>query len=317
MNAGMGDIVFAPLYEVLAPARRALRLLPSAGAPAPLAGGRRRAAARDGARVRRPGRRPRRHVPAAGRRRRPALLAVGARLGAARRRRASADRRGAFESFWDRRAVRRTTLRVGDDFDLVVLGVGLGAVPHVAASSSRAIPRWRAMVDHVQTVATQAFQVWMREDMASLGWTAPPINLSGFVEPFDTWADMRHLLARERWPEAARALAYFCSVLPDARGADDRNDAEYPARAREQVRANAVRFLERRRRASVAARRRGRWRVPLGAARRSRGRQRHHGRARCGHSSGPPTSTRPTATRCRCRAAAPIASRPSTTPTTT
>ena len=34
-------------------------------------------------------------------------------------------------------------------------------------------PRWRAMIDNVKTVATQAFQVWMREDMATLGWTRP------------------------------------------------------------------------------------------------------------------------------------------------
>src|SRR5205814_353089 len=79
--------------------------------------------------------------------------------------------------------------------------VGLGAVPYVCREIVARDPRWRAMVERVKTVATQAFQVWMTADMAALGWSGPQVSLSGFVEPFDTWADMRHLIARERWPE--------------------------------------------------------------------------------------------------------------------
>ncbi len=80
-----------------------------------------------------------------------------------------------FESHWDRRKVRTRTLRVGDDFDLVVLGVGIGAMPHVCREIVARDPRWRAMVDHVKTVATQAFQIWMSADMEELGWTDAPI----------------------------------------------------------------------------------------------------------------------------------------------
>jgi uncharacterized protein with NAD-binding domain and iron-sulfur cluster len=150
-----------------------------------------------------------------------------------------------FESFWDRRRLGTKTLRVSDDFDLVVLGVGLGAIPHVCREIVARDPRWRAMVDHVKTVATQAFQVWMSVDMRELGWSAPPASLSGFVEPFDTWADMTHLLPREVWPQTPRALAYFCSVLPDPERPGDRADREFPAAQREEVRRNAVRFLNR------------------------------------------------------------------------
>ena len=145
-----------------------------------------------------------------------------------------------FESFWDRRRARTLTLRVGEDFDLVVLGVGLGAIPHVCRDLVARDPRWRAMVERVKTVATQAFQVWMQPDMAELGWPGPAISLSGFVEPFDTWADMRHLIPRERWARPPGALAYFCNVLQDADGVAA---PDYPARQREQVRRNAVRFL--------------------------------------------------------------------------
>ena len=148
-----------------------------------------------------------------------------------------------FESFWDARKVRTRTLHVGTDFDLVVLGVGLGAVPHVCREIVARDARWRAMVDHVKTVSTQAFQLWLRADMEELGWRGPAVAVSGFIEPFDTWADMRHLISRERWPDPPRALAYFCNVLAEPSGPAARTDPRYPGEKREEVRQNAVRFL--------------------------------------------------------------------------
>jgi uncharacterized protein with NAD-binding domain and iron-sulfur cluster len=148
-----------------------------------------------------------------------------------------------FESFWDTRKVRTRTLHVGTDFDLVVLGVGLGAVPHVCREIVARDARWRAMVDHVKTVSTQAFQIWLRTDMEELGWRGPAVAVSGFVEPFDTWADMRHLIPRERWPLLPRALAYFCNVLAEPDGPAARTDPRYVAARREEVRQNAIRFL--------------------------------------------------------------------------
>ena len=144
-----------------------------------------------------------------------------------------------FERHRDRRRVGTRTVRVIDDFDFVVLGVGLGAIPHVCKEIVARDPRWRAMVERVKTVATQAFQVWMSADMQELGWSQPALSLSGFVEPFDTWADMHHLIAREGWTRPPRALAYFCNVLPepDAATGDD------PPDPRERVRRNAIRFL--------------------------------------------------------------------------
>ncbi|TME76186.1 MAG: hypothetical protein E6I48_05155 [Chloroflexi bacterium] len=147
------------------------------------------------------------------------------------------------ESHWERRKARTRTLRVTDDFDLVLLGVGIGAIPEVCREIVARDPRWRAMVDHVKTVATQAFQVWLRADMKELGWPDAPVTLSGFVEPFDTWADMSHLIPRERWPHAPRALAYFCNVLPDADAPATQLRPAYAAEQRARVRANAVHFL--------------------------------------------------------------------------
>jgi hypothetical protein len=82
----------------------------------------------------------------------------------------------------------------------------------------------------------------LREDIENL---APftQTTLSGFVQPFDTWADMRQVISQESWPDPPRALAYFCSAIPEQQLPTDRHDPSYPARCRELVRDNAIRFL--------------------------------------------------------------------------
>jgi uncharacterized protein with NAD-binding domain and iron-sulfur cluster len=149
-----------------------------------------------------------------------------------------------FESHWDRRKATTRKLRVVDDFDFVVLGVGLGAIPHVCRDFLARDPRWRTMAERVQTVATQSFQVWLREGLEDLGWAHALSSFSAFVQPFDTWADMRHLLAEEGWTAPPRGLVYACSVLGDPPAPPDRADADYPARRRAEVRDNAIRFLD-------------------------------------------------------------------------
>jgi uncharacterized protein with NAD-binding domain and iron-sulfur cluster len=150
-----------------------------------------------------------------------------------------------FESLWDQRRVDTLNLRVAEDFDFVILGVSIGALPIVASELLEREPAWRRMVQHVKTVPTQAFQVWMREDVQELGWNHPAVNLSGFVEPFDTWADMRHLIPEERWRRPIGSIAYFCSVLPDPGAPNGAGPHQFHREQRDAVRRNAVRFLER------------------------------------------------------------------------
>ena len=148
-----------------------------------------------------------------------------------------------FESHWDRRKTGTKTLRVIDDFDFVVLGVGLGEIPYVCQDLVERDQRWRDMVMHLKTVSTQTFQIWMSEDMEQLGWNDPPLALSAFVQPFETWADMSHLIGAERWKARPKAIAYFCSALEDPASSRALNDAGYPKRRRLEVRQNAIRYL--------------------------------------------------------------------------
>ena len=150
-----------------------------------------------------------------------------------------------FESHWERRKVGSKTLRVATDFDVVILGVGLGAIPYVCGELVNSDRRWRDMVTHCKTVATQAFQLWMREDVEQLGWRHSQCTVTAFEKPFDTWADMRHLVSEETWAVTPRAIAYFCAVLPDAELPSQISNGNYPMQCRNKVRRDAIEFLNR------------------------------------------------------------------------
>jgi hypothetical protein len=144
-----------------------------------------------------------------------------------------------FESHWDRRRADDKTLEVGRDFDFVVLGVGLGAVPHVCSEIVARNPRWRRMVEQVKTSAIQSFQVWLNEDLETLGWTGRHRIGSGFRKGFEGWADMSHTIPEEAWPENPRTVLYFCGPMPDPPTSAGDSPA-YERRCRDEVRRNAV-----------------------------------------------------------------------------
>jgi len=148
-----------------------------------------------------------------------------------------------FESHWDERKSGTRVLRVGEDFDFVVLAVGGGAVPFVARELLEREPRWSEWATKAKSVPTQALQLWLRSDTRELGWKSPSINISGYVEPFDTWADMPQLIAEESFVEPVGAIAYFCSVLPDSASRKNFEQTDYPERRRQEVRDNSIRFL--------------------------------------------------------------------------
>ena len=150
--------------------------------------------------------------------------------------------RANFESHWNRKTVGTRTLEVVDDFDFVVLGVGLGAIPFVCKEFTQSNRRWQDMVARVKTVETQAFQIWMSEDVETLGWNHPPVSLCGFVQPFESWCDMSHLKREEKWLENRGSIAYFLSTLKTPRTVPS-SDSGYPEARREEVRKSAIRFL--------------------------------------------------------------------------
>jgi uncharacterized protein with NAD-binding domain and iron-sulfur cluster len=156
------------------------------------------------------------------------------------------DRRH-FESPWPEpeRVGKRLRLRAGVDFDHVVYGLSLGSVPTTCAQLVEHRHEWRAMVDHVGTVATQAFQIWLTEDTAQLGGDPTSPVIAAYIEPFDTWADMTHLLEVEDWPidNGPKSIHYFCSPLPCAAKAPLPGDRDTQALGDAEVLKNTMEFL--------------------------------------------------------------------------
>lgn len=138
-------------------------------------------------------------------------------------------------------------LREGVDFDDVVFGIPLGSVPHLCADLMSASRAWREMVEHVPTVGTQSLQLWLRPSAEGLGRRpSEPVIMTGYAQPFDTWSDMGQVLERERWPASHEpgSVIYFCGPLIEPAEPPSFDDVGYPARQEARVAANAATWLQ-------------------------------------------------------------------------
>lgn len=232
MRSGMGDAVFAPLYQALAHAPR--------DDQGPL---RSPVGFRFGSRLERVSFDP----PEQGRHRvRELRLAVGAAPAPGN----ELDHFGCWPEKPRLPRARKTTvvLQADADFDAVIFACGptaLAAACRDANNGTVGPPRWHEACAAADLVGTVSAQVWLDRSLPEMGWLRGPVVLSGVGAPLDTWADMTHLLASEQaWREArprrgqgaaagtsARSLAYLCGAL-DAGDPPTRDDLERLLRGR-------------------------------------------------------------------------------------
>jgi uncharacterized protein with NAD-binding domain and iron-sulfur cluster len=112
------------------------------------------------------------------------------------------------------------------DFDLCVLALPIAALDKVVGRDEGKRSkfdhgercRWTEMFDRLKVTPTRAAQLWLTKPLHELGWHAPPTTLAGIDRPFDTWADMSQTLPTERWPSegSPRSVAYFCGSLAES-----------------------------------------------------------------------------------------------------
>jgi uncharacterized protein with NAD-binding domain and iron-sulfur cluster len=131
-------------------------------------------------------------------------------------------------------------LRFGEDFDELVFAIPPAMARRLCQRLAAQRRDWRDMLGRVGSVATHAFQVWLRPDERSLGWAHPGTTMSAFAKPFDTWASMSHLVELEDWGavEPPATVGYFCSTLATT-GPGAGTDAA------DRTRVQAIGFLER------------------------------------------------------------------------
>ncbi len=128
-------------------------------------------------------------------------------------------------------------------FDRVVLGISIGAFRFICPELIAANAKFKAMVDHVLTVRTEAIQLWMKPDLAGLGWKGAPAVFGNFIDPMNTWADMSHLLPREdlKPTEDIHSVAYLCGPMPDSVPPDDVSASAHVRQSAEAVTAELAR----------------------------------------------------------------------------
>jgi uncharacterized protein with NAD-binding domain and iron-sulfur cluster len=109
--------------------------------------------------------------------------------------------------------------------------------------------RWRDMVDRVKTVRTQGYQLWLDSTAEEMGFELPPTFtgrplLCSFVEPFDTWCDMTHLIPAENFLPPPKQIAYFCNAAPADRTPPDFSNHGYPDLQKQRALLDVDRFLD-------------------------------------------------------------------------
>ncbi len=149
-------------------------------------------------------------------------------------------------------------LREGEDFDLCILGIPLGALPLVDSALTRtsrpdADPRWKAMIDGIAVAQTMSFQLWLTEPPSAL-LARPRGLLTGFVQPEPSYGDFTPLLQYETWAEPKpQYVAYFTGAsvsgkpqLPPTGGPDHpaRMQAAWTEQVRGWLTANYASFFD-------------------------------------------------------------------------
>lgn len=136
-------------------------------------------------------------------------------------------------------------LEDGKDFDVVVLGTAIATFPYLASEVMDAHLPFKLMAEQVVTTQTQCMQLWFKPTLAGLGWSGAPPIVGGYALWMDTWADLSHLIEREAWPASRQPgnLAYLVSRLLDDEKLPPRSDHGYTARQHARVRANALAWL--------------------------------------------------------------------------
>lgn len=149
------------------------------------------------------------------------------------------------ESFWTPwKDVEEITLNYQQDFDIVVLGISIGAFPFICRELINTKIEWQQMVENVQTVTTQGGQLWLKPTLKELGWTEDSPVMGTYVEPLDTYADMTHLIELENWPadRVPKNIAYFTGVMEDP-GIPAPTNYNFPAEQQQKISGQAIDWL--------------------------------------------------------------------------
>ncbi|NES19086.1 MAG: amine oxidase, partial [Symploca sp. SIO3E6] len=149
------------------------------------------------------------------------------------------------ESTWTKwPALEELTLEEGEDFDTVILGISLGALKYICSELIDNQKQWQEMVEQVKTIPTSALQLWLKPSLEELGWPMPSPLMDVCVHPLNTWADMSHLIQQESWsePNSPGSIAYFCGPLEEVETMPGFEEQQFPTQQSFQVKYDALQW---------------------------------------------------------------------------
>jgi uncharacterized protein with NAD-binding domain and iron-sulfur cluster len=161
-----------------------------------------------------------------------------------------------YYSTW-KSGVPAQTLQKGVDFDIVILGISIGALPTVAGELIAKSTAWQNMIKNVIPVSTIAYQLWLNCNIQQMQWPYANLGLAlsgSYQEPYDTWADMSDLIVRENWPAGytPQNIAYFCGPTPQPNADEilqnamksNFTDPSFPQTQTDMAQQNALQYLQ-------------------------------------------------------------------------
>jgi len=135
--------------------------------------------------------------------------------------------------------------RSNGDFDVVIAAIPPEALKLIAPDPPPA--SWSAMFDNIASVQTASFQLWMNPTLAQTGWMAlADPTLSGFdVCQLDTWFDASDVLKWEgRSGELPAQIAMVCGPMQTPAVLPPQSDRGFPARSQQSVFELGATFLK-------------------------------------------------------------------------
>jgi hypothetical protein len=152
------------------------------------------------------------------------------------------------ESRWCETSVKPdAVLNQGSDFNDVILAIPLGAFKRLGGKSGpcdeliRTNPRFRAMAENIGLVPSLSTQVWSSKSLLDLGGTISATAMVSGPPELQIWADMSQVLECEpKGQDRPKSLYYFCNVF----GSHAYRDPRAAGPAQDAVRALAIDWFE-------------------------------------------------------------------------
>ena len=158
------------------------------------------------------------------------------------------------ESWWTEwKPVGKKTLKMGTDFDQVVLATPVGTLKYTCQgliNHPTVGDTWKNMAYKIETAATQNVQIWLNKPLEELGWMKtllPGDRLVGAVYKLDLncFCDFSDLVKKENWPDGntPAGLLYFNGPLSDPEQIPPFDDHQFPARMKQRLLWSTVQYF--------------------------------------------------------------------------